>query len=538
MNNIFANFKKNLLLKFKINNPDSIFLIYLSKICKESVLLYPMLLSIYPLLYFYYTNISEAEFKQVIPLLVLILFSTFILLLTAKCIIKDNNKIILINVLILVFFFSFGHLNNILDQIMLPVSIRYRTLFSAYVAIFLLPCFFIFKSKRKFNLKVKILNTFSLILLVVVLVRIITYNTKTICRHLNTDFIYETPKTKLKAIEKKKEYYPDIYYVVLDAYANSRILNEYFNFDNSDFEQSLEEKGFFVAKNSRANYLTTFLSLASTLNMTYINSLKQNIGIKSKDRKIPNRMIQNNIVNDYLANKGYKIIDIKSGWGATNGLSNTDYSYSLVSSSDFLTSFIQTTILYPIVDKILIEDYAANIEYAFDKIPKITNSKKPKFVFAHIICPHPPFLFNENGERILSELNLNNTWVMSEKKYYIGQLKFINKKTLVLVDQIIKSSKNSIIILQSDHGSSFSAQNWKNTNKKLILERGKILNAILINNQGKKTLYDSISSVNTFRIVFNNVFKANFKILSDSTYFSDYETPYNFINVTKIINDH
>ncbi len=505
---------------------------------KERFIIYPLLLSVFPLLNFYLTNISELQFKQVIPLLVLILFSTFILLLTAKAILKDENKVVLISVLMLVLFFSFGHSKYLLDNLMPHFSIRYRTLFSAYIAIFLLICFLILKSKRKFNLAVKILNTFSLILLIVVLVRIITYKIENISRHLNTDFTYETPKTKLKTKEKKKENYPDIYYVVLDAYSNSRILNEYFNFDNSDFEQSLEEKGFFVAKNSRANYLTTFLSLASTLNMTYINSLKEKIGIKSKDRNIPNRMIQNNVVNYYLASKGYNIFDIKSGWGPTNGLSNTDYSYSLVSSNDFFISFIQTTILYPIVDKIFFEDYAANIEYAFEKIPEITNSKKPKFVFAHIVCPHPPFLFNENGERILSELNLTNRWVMPEKKYYLGQLKFINKKTLVLVDKIIKSSKNSIIILQSDHGSSFSSENWKSTNKKLILERGKILNAILINNKGKKTLYDSISSVNTFRIVFNNVFKDNFKILSDSTYFSDYETPYNFINVTKIINDH
>ena len=45
------------------------------------------------------------------------------------------------------------------------------------------------------------------------------------------------------------------------------------NFDNSDFVRWLEDVGFFVAKKSKANYLKSIHSIASTLNLKYINYL-------------------------------------------------------------------------------------------------------------------------------------------------------------------------------------------------------------------------------------------------------------------------
>ncbi len=48
-----------------------------------------------------------------------------------------------------------------------------------------------------------------------------------------------------------------------------------------------------------------------------------------------------------------------------------------------------------------------------------------------------------------------------------------------------------------------------------------------------KSLYESITPVNTFRIMFNQFHGGDFEILKDQTYFSKYETPFNFIPITK-----
>jgi hypothetical protein len=76
--------------------------------------------------------------------------------------------------------------------------------------------------------------------------------------------------------------YPDIYYIILDGHARSDILAELYGYDNNWFVDSLRQRGFYVADRSRTNYAQTYLSLASTLNMTYLDSLAQAVGPKSQ----------------------------------------------------------------------------------------------------------------------------------------------------------------------------------------------------------------------------------------------------------------
>ena len=50
---------------------------------------------------------------------------------------------------------------------------------------------------------------------------------------------------------------------------------------------------------------------------------------------------------------------------------------------------------------------------------------------------------------------------------------------------------------------------------------------------GNKLLYDSISPVNTFRLVFNYYFDTNYELLNDLSYYiTGYKEPYKFTDVT------
>ncbi len=40
------------------------------------------------------------------------------------------------------------------------------------------------------------------------------------------------------------------------------------------------------------------------------------------------------------------------------------------------------------------------ISYTFQKLPEVAVIPGPKFVFAHIIAPHPPFVFDKSGNPI------------------------------------------------------------------------------------------------------------------------------------------
>src|SRR5262249_55856944 len=65
---------------------------------------------------------------------------------------------------------------------------------------------------------------------------------------------------------------PDVYYIILDGYARADTLKRECQFDNSEFLEQLRSRGFYVADQSCSNYPMTFMSLASSLNMSYLDN--------------------------------------------------------------------------------------------------------------------------------------------------------------------------------------------------------------------------------------------------------------------------
>ena len=59
-----------------------------------------------------------------------------------------------------------------------------------------------------------------------------------------------------------------------------------------------------------------------------------------------------------------------------------------------------------------------------------------------------------------------------------------------------------------------------------------ILNAYYFPDGDYTALYDDITPVNTFRVVFNEYFRAGYRLLEDRCYFSTWHAPYALVDVT------
>jgi len=544
MNNVFAIGKNRLLKKMpnKLLYSNGLVLkvmgylkfIY-SFVKKNDYIIYVVLFGLFPLLSFFYSNIGELYFSSISLMLVVIFLSHIILSLIAKIIFMDKSKVMVFGFFVVIAVFSFGHIIDYFGTQFIYIKLRYFYLI--YFIMFVLVSLFIFKTKTNLKKVSKSLKFLSVFLFIIILSQITIYK---ILNPNKTEYLEANRSTeKIGENVTSIEQHPDIYYVVLDGYANSKILLDYFGFDNSVFENFLKNKGFYLAEDSRTNYVSTFLNMASTLNMRHINYLKNELGVVTKDRRIPNQMSQNNEVVKYLKDKGYITIRFKNPWYNDKGY-QYDFNYGRMNILDEATSnFIQTTIFKVIADRMSV-NYANNILYTFDRLPKFDDKKNsaPKFVYAHIVCPHPPYVFNKNGGINMEYFKLDNNWTADDKKHYLEQLQFMNTKTVALINELLEMPTETVIVLQSDHGPAFlgNERGWNNPNIELIRERSLILNAILLNTKDQKYLYPEVSSVNTFRVVFNNVFNDSLEILHDSTYWSIYETPYNFENVTDVIN--
>src|SRR5690606_30464261 len=112
----------------------------------------------------------------------------------------------------------------------------------------------------------QILNGVSAFLLVMVLFQVLPVEIERL-NSSNHGVKMEYRKDVLRQDGKSQlSYQPDIYYLIYDKYASNQSLSDYYDFDNSEFTESLTEKGFYIAEKSRANYPSTLFSLSSSLN--------------------------------------------------------------------------------------------------------------------------------------------------------------------------------------------------------------------------------------------------------------------------------
>jgi len=172
----------------------------------------------------------------------------------------------------------------------------------------------------------------------------------------------------------------------------------------------------------------------------------------------------------------------------------------------------------------------------FDRLSEIPLIDEPTFTLAHIICPHPPYIFAPDGgklstvRRVLAKAD--------PRDLYRDQVLFVNSKLRTAVEQILSLSKTPpIIIIQGDHGAAYTRSSIPYTHifpdDAYLKEQMCILNAYYFPGVESSGIYDSITPVNSFRIMLNKYFNAGMPMLEDSSFYSSQAFPFDFINVTE-----
>ncbi len=313
---------------------------------------------------------------------------------------------------------------------------------------------------------------------------------------------------------------PDIYYIILDACANSRTLKSIWGYDNHHFIDFLERRGFYVVPQPFSNYDRTVLSLSSILNMQYLDQIRDRVGREYEDETLYHRLIQNNSVMSLLRRLGYRIVNFSTGFSADDDFPDAinircRYASNFNIYLLMLTPLAATESYYPFLRDMLADMYLCPDH----RLNDVIRMPGPKFVFLHANFPHPPFLFDEKGNRLPLMLLSNLNYSMPQ--LYLAQVKFAEAEAEKWITAILQDRASSpVIILQSDHGPLFPMPDRKN----YVNERLRILNAIYFNGLKKDDLYKSMSSVNTFRLLFNDYFHAGLPVLPDRAFYAPSDT--------------
>ena len=338
---------------------------------------------------------------------------------------------------------------------------------------------------------------------------------------------------------------PDIYYIILDRYASQETLLADYGFNNQEMIGYLEAAGFFVASASHSNYLKTATSLASSLSLDYINFLSEKADQYGTAWHPIYDMLGDHRVGRFLKRMGYTNAQIGSWWRPTQYNAFADESHSF-GFSEFDYVYLRKTMLPQLIEAVLPGSNLAQrmswdsgqcqrVPHQLEQIKAIGGRPTPTFVFAHILLPHEPYVFDAQG-RCLSRTEVD---ARGMKAGYVGQLQYANLLLRDLVSDLLdRPGKRPIIILQADEGPfperyATELLSWREaTSAELQMKTG-ILNAYFFPDGNYEALYAEITPVNSFRIVFNQYFGSRFALLPDRIYASpDVFHIYEFFDVT------
>ena len=508
---------------------------------------HPLLIGIYPAIALWSHNVIEVEPASVVRAIVVSAIIAILFQQVSRIIIRDLHRASAASSLVIVITLSYGHLYNFIHSPeVLGVNWgRHRYFIPFLIGLTIMGCWWIAKKLKNPSTSTEIFNLVSVVVLIFPVYQILTFQLRAIqaeskvsqnpAHHVTSDSLQPPTDQPL----------PDIYYIILDAYAREDVLKEYLDFDNTDFIDGLGQMGFYISRCSQSNYSLSAISLASSLNMNYIDQL--GIDLNQVDLGAMGLMTRSSIVRRNLENLGYQVIAFESGYFVTEW-HDADYYWSYSSHvpqlpfgvNAFESMYISTTIGKVLYDfqSYLPQELITFLNRAYterreqilltlDRLESVPDIEGPKFVMAHIIAPHAPFVFGPQGEDIHQENVFTLRGDVTEPSKaewiegYLGQLIYINSRIEHILQVILdKSISPPIIIIQADHG----------PYRKMTSDEAKmsILNAYYLPQGGEQLLYPWISPVNTFRVIFNHYFGGEYELLDDVAMISRYANPFSF----------
>jgi hypothetical protein len=281
--------------------------------------------------------------------------------------------------------------------------------------------------------------------------------------------------------------------------------------------------------------------------MTYLDG-GQNLPEVVHPGAVLDKMIQTGEVQQNFSDLGYTIITFESGykwlrWRLTDHHLNPEQfntsRFSKLGINDFEKLFLDTTAARLLLDLPLLLDsdrlagiidnpravHRERVLFSLDQLQQVPGAyPSPKFTYAHIIIPHPPFIVDSIGQP------LQNT-PADELSAYADQITYLNQRLLDIVKLLLENSDPApVIILQGDHGATIAYEE-QNIDP---AQRLGILNAYHLpptasGDEPSDAIYSTISPVNSFRLIFDSYFNADYGLLPDHSILGR-QSPYTILD--------
>jgi len=496
---------------------------------------HPLLFAVYPVLFLYSQNVGEVAPGDVLAPLLVVLAGALGLLVVLSLLFRDPRRAAIVVSLLALGALSYGFVDSLIPSIVPGWAQQI-----AWVGAIVLAIVVAIRIRDRLPTVTTALNAISALLVGLTLIAIVPALVGSIGT-TEASAPTASPSPGTAAAETTKR---DIYYIVLDRYGSERSLGLEYGIKDNDMYGWLADNGFQVEADSHANYVKTALSMASTMRMDFIDDIAAKMGKDSGDHQPIFDVFQDPPVGRFLKDHGYRYVHIGSYFGPTRTSALADENLNAATNSDFINALYDYSALPAITKRLGLASSSPQRErhreaalYEFKALEDVQAEPGPKFVFAHLLMPHPPYVFTADGKFVPEDQG-------DHLATYATQLKYTNARLKAILEPLLAKpeAERPIIIIQADEGpyppryaSDTVTFDWSTaTPDELEIKYG-ILNAMYLPGlpAGATLPYSTISSVNTFRLLFDDYFDANLPLLPDRSYTSRGKFyPYDLTEIT------
>lgn len=481
--------------------------------------LYLLLLPVFFVLHGFLENFGFVGTKDATVLCLSYIFLTVNIVFFSWLIFRNWTKASLMTTLWMSFFFFFGALHEFLRE-RSPVQFisQYRFLLPMIFVALIVTFVYLKKTKKPFYRTTYFLNSLFIIYIIIDGVGVVVKALGPGDRGLS---VYSfAGENKYNVCDTCKK--PDIYFLLMDEYTSTRGLKERFDFDN-DIDTFLTAKGFSVQEDSRSNYNFTPFSMSATLNMSFLEGIENVKAISAEDYARCNKLVRDNEVIKFLDAHGYEIVNYSvfdlAGHPATVDQSFLPLKTKLITDRTLFSRMnedigwlMMTYYPFKWFKKHYTLRHRDNNE-DFIKLVKEAPKKKtttPRFIYAHFYMPHSPYYYDRNGNLKDNETIYRES-IYKPSEGYLDYLVYTNTRIREMINSLQQDDPNAMIILLSDHGNRTRAKG------PYPLHIFRNLNAVYFPDKDYSKLYDSITNINMFRVIFNKQFNQHFELMKDTS---------------------
>jgi hypothetical protein len=489
---------------------------------------HPWFFAAFPVLRLYAENLTDVEPDEVVVPLLVVLAATTIGMAVLGLLLRDLRRAAVIVSALVLPVLLYG-----LVLARLPASLENGRLLllGASVAFVAVAVVVALKIRRHLGGLTSALNIVSLVLFLLVAIPAV----RGVADVVGLSSVTNTSTARVSAGIADEGPTRDIYHLILDRYGSERSLSTGFDIDNSEFVAWLREQGFQVVDDAQANYARTTLSLGATLGMAPLDDIAAAAGSSSQNLEPVMRRILDSNAGAYLQEHGYTYFHIGSWFTQTRKSRIADRLYFPAKALSLASTLYDLSILPQIISEPdgptdMNQVHAESAHYQFELLDDLRDEPGPKYVFGHILLPHPRYVFEEDGT------------YDPEKATLRSQLAFTNESLKRFLEPLLAlpEEQRPIIILQADEGPYPRRMNaerdtfrWTDATDDELITKFGILDAWLMPGpEGEAPLPSRMTAINTYPELFRRYFGADLADLPDRVYASLSETPYDMLDIT------